>query len=225
MDCGSGIAHRLAVLGIRWQDITHVALTHFDADHVVDLVTLMVAWRYGDLPPRSAPLDLIGPVGLTDFLARLSAAHGKTVRDPGFPVHVREITTDDVPLTLADGVTIRARKVPHTAESVAYAIEHAGLRVVYTGDTAFDPSLAEWAGGCDVMLCECSLPEAMAVPTHLTPNQCGQLAAIAGPKLLVLTHFYPPVEHVDIEAVVRERYSGAIALATDGYSIDLGASV
>ena len=35
MDCGSGVATRLADLAIRWQDITHLAITHFHADHVV----------------------------------------------------------------------------------------------------------------------------------------------------------------------------------------------
>ena len=37
LDCGSGITHRLAELGDRWQSITHVALTHFHIDHHADL--------------------------------------------------------------------------------------------------------------------------------------------------------------------------------------------
>jgi hypothetical protein len=39
--------------------------------------------------------------------------------------------------------------------------------------------------------------------------------------MLVLTHFYPPVERVDIRAVIGERYHGPVALATDGWAIDL----
>ena len=55
LDCGSGVAHRMEGLGLDWRGITHVALTHFHADHTSDLATLFVAWRWGQLPPRSAP--------------------------------------------------------------------------------------------------------------------------------------------------------------------------
>jgi len=63
LDCGSEVSFRLAALGIDWAAISHVAITHFHADHVLDLPTLLTAWRYGMLPPRSAPLEIIGPVG------------------------------------------------------------------------------------------------------------------------------------------------------------------
>jgi ribonuclease BN (tRNA processing enzyme) len=36
----------------------------------------------------------------------------------------------------------------------------------------------------------------------------------------VLTHFYPPVESVDIAAEVAEHYAGPVVCATDGWSID-----
>ena len=138
--------------------------------------------------------------------------------EPGFPLDVREIEPGAPPVALADDVTIASWKVPHSEESVAYSVERGGRRLVYTGDTAFDPALAGWASACDVLLCECSLPREMAVPSHLTPEECGALAAIARPRLLVLTHFYPPVERVDVRGIVGERFHGPVALATDGWS-------
>ena len=216
LDCGSGIAHRMAALGIRWQDVTHVALSHFHADHTLDLATLMYAWRYGELPPRSTPLTLIGPPGTVTLLDRMATAFGETVRAPGFPLEIRELASGE--RTLLGDVALEARKVPHTEESVAYAVEHEGARLVYSGDTAYDESFAAWAEGCDLLLLECSLPDAFAVPTHLTPRQCGALAERAHPRSLVLTHFYPPVERVDIRAEVGERFGGAVELAHDGWS-------
>jgi ribonuclease BN (tRNA processing enzyme) len=97
----------------------------------------------------------------------------------------------------------------------------AGRRVVYTGDTGFDESLGEWAAGADVLLCECSLPAHMAIPTHLTPEQCGELARIAGPGVLALTHLYPPLEEVDVPAIVGARFPGTTVVAHDGWSIEL----
>lgn len=220
MDCGSGVVHRMGTLGANWLGITHVALTHFHPDHTLDLTTLLFAWRYGTLPPRSAPLTILGPAGTAALLEQFAAIYGDTVRAPGFPVTIQEVASGER-VELGDGVSMEARKVPHTAESVAYCVERRGARLVYTGDTAFDTTLAEWARGCDLLLAECSLPERLAVATHLTPAQCGVLAEVAEPTRLVLTHFYPPVEEEDIREIISLRYSGEIVLAVDGWSTDI----
>jgi ribonuclease BN (tRNA processing enzyme) len=220
MDCGSGVVHRMAMLGVDWMGITHVAITHFDADHVSDLPTLLIAWRYGALPPRSAPVELIGPLGMQALLARLGEVFGRAVRQPEYPCTVREIPSGGR-IELGSDVVLEARKVPHTEESVAYCVWRGERRIVYTGDTGFDPTLGEWARGCDVLLTECSLPDELAIPSHQTPRQCAELAALAEPGCLVLTHFYPPVERVDIEAVIAERFRGRVVRATDGWTTEI----
>jgi ribonuclease BN (tRNA processing enzyme) len=220
LDCGSGLAMRLAERGMDWMGITHIAVTHFHDDHIGDLPTMLTAWRWGALPPRAAPLALIGPPGTRALQGALAAVYGDIVTVPGFPLVVSELASGES-MELPGGVRIAARTVPHTPESVAYSIEHGGRRLVYTGDTGFDASLGEWASGCDVLLCECSLPDALAIPGHLTPRQCGRLAAVAAPRQLVLTHFYPPVEAVDIRAEVAESFAGAVVLAHDGWTIEL----
>jgi ribonuclease BN (tRNA processing enzyme) len=219
LDCGHGAVHRMATLGLQWQAITHVAVTHYHPDHIGDLPLLLLAWRYGTLPPRTEPAVLIGPPGTTTLVERLAAAYGDWLRVPDYPLAVQELAPG---ATLAlDDLTLGARKVPHTEESVAYSVETASHRVVYTGDTAFDPELGEWARGSDVFLAECSLPAEMAMPTHLTPQECGALARLAAPRRLVLTHFYPPVEQVDIAGIVGETFAGDVVLAEDGWSMNI----
>ncbi len=220
LDCGSGVTRRLAEFALPWPTITHVALSHFHIDHHGDLPTLIFASKYGILPARSAPLQIIGPVGTGDLLQRLAAAYGTWVTDPGFPVRVVEVAPGAI-LPLDDEILLEAFKVPHTAESVAYSVTAGAHRLVYSGDTGYDPGFAEWARGCDVLLCECSLPEAMAIVEHLTPEQCGALAEVAGPRRLVLTHLYPPVEGVDIPAAVAARYPGPVTVAHDGWQTDI----
>ena len=215
LDCGSGVSHRLAEQGVAWRDITHVAFTHFHLDHIADFATLVFAWKHGDLPGRSAPLTVIGPEGTAALLGRLADALGEWLRAPGFEITVIEIVPGAT-LDLGDGVLLAATKVPHTAESVAYSISRGRRRIVYTGDTGYDPMFGEWARGADVLLCECSLPAEMAIAEHLTPEQCGALAAAAMPKHLVLTHFYPPVERTDVRAAVAAHYAGPVSLASDG---------
>ncbi len=221
LDCGSGVVHRMAALGVPWSSISHVAITHFDNDHIADLVTLAVAWRWGQLPARTAPVEILGPPGTAALVQRLGAALWDKLADPGYALSVREIAAGDG-VELGDGVRLAARKVPHTPESVAYSVERGGRRIVYTGDTGADDGLADWAAGCDLLLCECSLPAAMAMPTHLTPEQAGALAARAAPALLALTHFYYPVEQVDVPAIVAAAgYRGPVVLAEDGWSTEI----
>jgi len=220
LDCGSGVSFRLASLGIDWGTITHLALTHFHADHVLDVPTLLTAWRYGMLPPRSAPLEIIGPVGTATLVDRMTEALGVSWREYGFTVTIREMSPGER-IPLADGVTIESRSVPHTPESVAYLIDGQGRRVVYSGDTGFDEGLARWASGCDVLLIECSLPATMAIPTHLTPEQVAALAKVAAPALVAVTHMYPPLETVDVPAAIAATYAGPVVVCHDGWSTEL----
>jgi ribonuclease BN (tRNA processing enzyme) len=219
VDCGSGAVFRMAQLGIDWQGITHLALTHFHADHTNDVANLLFAWRYGMLPPRSTPIEIVGPVGTAALLERLALAFGAGL-STALPMIVRE-TAPGERLQLSSDLEMEAAKVPHTAESVAYSVAAGGHRVVVSGDTGFDPAFADWAAGSDVLLLECSLPDTLAIPTHLTPRQCGSVGAIARPSLLALTHFYPPVEDVDIEGQVAEEFDGRVLRAFDGWMLDL----
>jgi ribonuclease BN (tRNA processing enzyme) len=220
IDCGSAVVLRMAELGLPWQNISHVANTHFHADHTTDIATLLYGWRYGQLPPRAEPVELIGPPGFRQLLDAMKVAFGTELLDPPPVITVTELPPGS-DHALGEGLVLRAFKVPHTPESVAYSVSGRGRRVVVTGDTGFDPALAAWAEGCDVLLCECSLPDTLALPLHLTPRRCGALAAIARPARLVLTHFYPPVEAEDIVGQVAEQFDGDVVCCHDGWSLEL----
>src|SRR5207253_1862056 len=96
------------------------------------------------------------------------------------------------------------------------------VRLVYTGDTGPSSKLAQWATGADLLLAECSLPEALAMDIHLTPERAGDLAREAGARRLVLTHFYPPVETSDPARAAGARFKGPIAAARDGDRVVIG---
>jgi len=215
LDCGGGMLHRAAALGIPWHTATHVALTHFHADHWGELPLFLLAQRWGIEPARTARLTLLGPPGLDARLDHLCGAFGPWVRDPGYPLEVLELApAGERPL--ADDVVLEWTPTPHTDESVAYGVRHGTRRLVYTGDTGPSAALAGWARGCDLLLAECSLPEERAVALHLTPSQAGALAREAECKVLVLTHFYPPVEAAQPVRGAGASYTGPIAAARDG---------
>ncbi len=219
LDCGPGAAHTMARLGIDWWGVTHIVLTHFHLDHISDLPVLIFAFRHARLEPRTAPLTIIGPAGTRDLITRWAAALGDWLQLPGFPLTIVE-TELETPLDVGSGVMLTSRSVPHTAESVAYSVEHDGRRLVYTGDTGHDPSLAVWAAGCDLLLAECSLPDSMPVAIHLTTSETAALAAAVAPGTLVVTHMYPPLEGIDLRAELGARWAGPTVIATDGLVLD-----
>ncbi|RLB88140.1 MAG: MBL fold metallo-hydrolase, partial [Deltaproteobacteria bacterium] len=67
----------------------------------------------------------------------------------------------------------------------------------------------------DLLICESAMPDGMKVPGHLTPSLAGRIAAEAGVKRLVLTHFYPECESVDLYEQCRKTYQGPLLLARD----------
>ena len=215
LDCGAGTLHRAAMFGVPWQDVTHVALTHFHPDHWGEFPMLLFALRWGVEPMRQAPLEVIGPIGLRDRLQHLTGALGDWVLEPEYPMEIHEIQPGDT-YPLSPDVVLESCKTPHTDESVAYAVRDRSARLVYTGDTGPSEALGDWAAGCDLLLSECSLPEQRAIATHLTPARAGELAHRAKARRLVLTHLYPPVEEVDPRAEAGRTYGGEVILAEDG---------
>jgi len=215
LDCGAGTLHRAATLAIPWSEVTHVALTHFHVDHWGELPHLLFAQKWGTEPARTAPLTLLGPVGLQARLTLLAAAFGDWVLEPGYPLEIVEIASGER-TTLADDVTLEAHATPHTEESLAYAVGHGGSRLVYTGDTGPSAELATWATDCDLLLAECSLPADRAIAIHLTPEQAGALAREARARRLVLTHFYPPIETVQPAALAAAHCPCPVVAARDG---------
>jgi ribonuclease BN (tRNA processing enzyme) len=220
LDCGPGSGASLTRLGIDWWSITHIALTHFHLDHIADVPTLIFAFRHARWEPRTAPLTIIGPVGTAALFERWAAALGEWLRLPGFPLEVVDLPLE-VPLTLGDGVTLTSRAVPHTPESVAYSVEHAGRRLVFTGDMSVDESLGTWAAGCHTLLADCSFPDALPNPVHMTPREVGVVATAAAPERVVLTHLYPPADDMDLAAEVAPHWAGPVIVGYDGLSLEI----
>ena len=134
LDCGSGVVHRMASLGVDWLGITHLALTHFHPDHTLDLTTLFYAWRYGTLPrARRRWACSAHPVRWHCSRASPSCT-ARCLTAPPWPLEIAEIPFGGG-ADLGGGVRLDTLKVPHTEESVAYSIVRGARRIVYTGDT------------------------------------------------------------------------------------------
>ncbi len=219
MDCGSGAIHRLAQFALAWDHVSHVALTHFHPDHYGELPALLFALRHAT--QRTEPLVIVGPPGTVRLVKALAEGFGAWLLDPGYPIGILDLQSGE-PFPLSPDVMLEVHPTPHTPESVAFAVTAPEGRLVYTGDTGPSDDLAAWARDCALLLAECSVPDGQEVDGHLTPTSAGRLAAGAAARRLVLTHFYPPVERVDVRRAVAGCYGGAVALASDGDRFEIG---
>ena len=219
LDCGSGVVHNMARFRLPWHRLTHILVSHFHTDHVGDLPSLLFSLKHGLSTPRSEQLTIVGPAGTRDLLQRMAAAFGDHVLDPGFPVRIRELAAGEVH-DLGDVARLTSRATPHTDASLAFRLETPDATLGYTGDTGMDDGLGAFFRGVDVLICECSLPDALAMDTHLTPSRVARIAAGARPRHLLLTHIYPQLESEDVPDRVRAAgWDGPIRVASDGMQI------
>ena len=139
--------------------VATVFVTHFHPDHWGELPMLVYALKYTTEPPRREPFVILGPPGVVQLLRRLAEGYGDWLLDPGFPIGILDVR-DGEPFPLNADVNLETFPVPHTDESVAVSLVAPEGRLVYTGDTGPSSELARCATGCDLLLAECSLPEA-----------------------------------------------------------------
>ncbi|MFO7894687.1 MAG: ribonuclease Z [Longimicrobiales bacterium] len=218
LDCGAGVVHGMARLGLPWDALDHLLITHFHNDHIGDLPMLLFALEHGVRPKREKPLSIWAPHGIGERLRAMEAAFGAHVADPGFPVAIREVVPGDE--FEVGPLAVRAVSTPHTEESLAYRLEAEDGILGYTGDTGPSAEVARVLAGVDVLIAECSLPDDEAIPTHLSPTSLAAMAADAAPGRLVVTHVYPQLEALDPVARVRAAgWKGETVRAEDGRTV------
>ena len=225
LDCGPGAVQSLARLGLPWDELTDLVLTHFHGDHVGALPGLFFSLKHGTRAARaSRPLTVWGPTGTRRLFEGLAGVLGAYLLDPGFPVHVREVRPGEE-ATLAGGAALRVHATPHTEESQAVRLSAGEWSLGYTGDTGPSRALGTFMAGVSVLVCECSLLDDEVGENHLSPARVAEIARLSRPGRLILTHVYPHVRAAhDVPTLVRAAgyAEGEIRMARDGLEVSLG---
>jgi ribonuclease BN (tRNA processing enzyme) len=213
-DLGSGSLRAMLRWGLNFNQIDLLALSHLHPDHVGDLVPFLFATRYALGYTRKTPFRLLAAQGFAGFLARLQGAFGQWVEPPEGLMQLQELSAEGPDEAQWEGLTVRSAPTNHIEGSLAFRIEADGRSLVYSGDTDESESLVELARGADLLVLEAANPT--KIPGHLTPEEAGRLAARAGVRRLLLTHFYPPCDEVDVAALAAQEFTGEIIRAEDG---------
>ncbi len=215
-DIGPGSMRRLLEAGVRVQEISHLCITHFHPDHTGELAPLIFANKYPDASLRRDPLIMMGGPGFLDFVTRLQGVYGHWIQLEGDLLQSVETAAEGRWDYAASGWHLETIPVRHNPESIAYRLTaDGGPSVVYSGDTDYSENLVALARNADLLICEAARPDEHPVAGHLTPSMAGRMATEAGARKLMLTHFYPDCEDVDLSAQCRRTYAGPIVLAHD----------
>ena len=234
IDAGNGVARQAALAGLPLKNLTHVWITHLHNDHVADAFTLpWLAWS-GAL---TTPVTVHGPRGMKqmarDWLRFARVDIDTRMADEGRPDLRKMISVAEVQpgvLLAAGGLKVTAARVEHPPlfDSFAYRFDWGGKSVVWSGDTRPCQTLIDLARGADILVQEVMYLPAMErliasesnAPTlrahllasHTLAEQAGEIAAAAGVKTLVLSHFVPGGD----ASVTDEMWQAAAARAFGG---------
>ena len=222
-DLGPGTMRRLLDADTRILDIGFIFFSHFHPDHTGELVSFLFASKYPGANRRKNPLTIIAAKGFSDFFNGLKQVYGEWIDLEPEVLSFIEMDNTALDLHRFSDFVLKSIPVMHRKESVAFRVESdEGISIVYSGDTDYSENLIRLAAGADILICESALPDHLKVEGHLTPSLAGKIAAAAGVKKLVLTHFYPECDTADIEGQCRKTYTGPLILARDLMKIDLG---
>lgn len=215
LDGGSGTARRLLQSGVPPEELDIIAYSHLHPDHTGELVPLLFAFR-SPSRPRKKKLTLLGPPNFPSFFEKLQSLYRSWI-EPTYPF---ELLALEKPTEL-QGILFTPFPVLHMAHSIAYRISAEGKTLAYSGDSGYCSGLVAACQDADLAICECSFPDALQVPTHMTPRLCQNLLREAHPKLLLLSHFYPEVEAELVQEPFGDDRGKKILLAEDFTEVTL----
>lgn len=212
LDAGAGTLQRMGIAGLPWHQLDRIFLTHFHVDHCLDLVSILFALRLPDVR-RAKPLHVYGPPGLKRLYQRLRTVFQGGIEPSGFRLVLYEAPATTLRLP---GYQVQTYPMKHYAtRAVGYRLTSAGKSLAYSGDTDACEGVINLGLRADALVLECSVTDERKVAGHLTPSECGRIAAEAGCRQLVLTHFYPVFQGYDIRRRVRRAFRGRLTLARD----------
>ena len=241
IDCGMGVSHQLVTAGVPLESVKYIFISHHHSDHNLEYGNLVYnAWATG----LSTPIHSFGPKGIeamTQTYWELNKFDVETrIEDEGRPdprklLIAKDITEDGVVLQTPD-VKVTAFRTPHPpiVDNFAYKFETPDGTIVFSSDTNYNPKLAEFAEGADVLVHEAIyLPwvdrlvtrvkngatlKKHLLESHTAAEDVGRIADAAQVKVLVMSHLVPGELDVTDEqwsSEARKHFKGRLIVARD----------
>jgi ribonuclease BN (tRNA processing enzyme) len=233
VDCGAGVVRRAVQAGIGMPQLTRAFITHLHSDHTIGLPDLILTPA---VTGRLQALEIRGPPGTRAMTANLLKAyredlhirlHGMEPSVAGaYVVVARDVKPGEI--YRDDAVRVMAFAVNHGSwkHAYGYRFEARDKTIVVSGDTTYSESLIAAAQGCDILVHEVYSQRGWEKRTpdwrryhaafHTSGPDVGKLAALVGPKKLVLYHQLPMGETAEeVLSEVRAGFKGEVIYGND----------
>ncbi len=248
VDCGLGVSKGLIEQGINLKDIDLIFITHMHSDHYLELGPLLhTAWTAG----LKDHVFIYGPTGLQDywdhFLLSMKADIDLRIADEGRPdlrtlVTIKNIDEGEVYSEKHFTVTAMRNIHPPLIDTFALRFQSPDNAVVFSGDTAYLPALADFAKEADILIHEAMLEEALGplmerignaddrlmkhwLRSHTYAHDAGKIATMANVKTLALNHLIPSDDPDFTEEhwqnAVKPEWNGKLLIGKDGLRIEI----
>lgn len=209
VDCVGNPVVRLEEAGVDPLSVKDLILTHFHPDHVSGVpLLLMDMWLMG----RQAPLDIYCLEMVMARFSAMMALYDWQDWTGFYPIHMHSLPSFEmVSLIDTDGLKVWGSTVCHMipAMGLRMIIDHS--TIAYSTDTAPCDAVVRLAAQADILIHEAS----GAANGHSSAAQAGEVATRAGARKLVLTHYPPEEDPVDLLAQAQSSFSGEVVIATD----------
>ncbi len=217
VDCVGTPILRLEKVGLNFNDLTDLIVTHFHPDHVSGVpVLLMDMWLMG----RRKPINIYGLHHTLDRVENLMSSFGWSEWPDFFPVAFHRLPAQEMTMVLdCPDFRVYCSPVHHLLPTIGLRFEfnHTNKVMAYSCDTEPCTQVIKLASGADVLIHEAS----GASRGHSSAAQAGEIASQAEVGNLVLIH-YPTGQFAsgDLVAEARQRFQGDVKLAEDFMVLD-----
>jgi len=225
IDCGPGTLVRLSQLGIKIEDLDYVFITHLHPDHTSDLFPLFMNYRLSDLTSPGSITKFpkfFGPIGLDQFMSNYAKNSELFAYDGWGKIEVLDYSSSPK----FDDFVFKSFKVDHFAfehfaKAYSLRFESDDKSIVFSGDTADCHGIRDASQNADVFVCDASFPKDVKLKAHMNTLEIGDVSESSHVKKLILVHFYPQYDDIDLVAEVREKYTGEIIKGQDLSTIEI----
>lgn len=212
VDCANNPLLRLKKVGVDFNQLTEIILTHFHPDHVSGIpLLLMDMWLLG----RKRPLQIYGLKYTLDRMEDLMGFYGWATWPKFFPVTFNQLPDSENVLVINnEEFMVHSSLVHHMIPCIGLRMENKsnGKVVAYSSDTEPCHQVVRLAEKADVLIHEA----AGKVRGHSSASQAGEIAKKAKVKELILIH-YPTGENSTNQLIpdAKLNFDGKVILAED----------
>ncbi len=219
IDCGPGTLIQLSKVGVKPEDIDYVFITHFHADHTADLFPFFMNIRLRDFFSKGKIKKIptvIGPVGIWKFMMRLS----EIFQLPAFQGWNKMKFINTKPSQKIGSIRVDSFKVRHiafglVANAYAYRFIINKKIITFSGDCVKCSGIQKACIDADIFVCDTSCAKGFGSPAHMDTYDIAEICSKSRVKKVVLTHFYPQTDKIDLVREVKEKFSGKIIRGKD----------